>query len=569
MRIDRLHIQSFGNLGDFEVDFHVTSWRQVVVGRNGVGKSNLLEAITWIFRDLDLEKDPSFGYEIEYHCNNHYVRIKSTLIKAEKEGDGQYKRTYWVAAATAQPSESITDRPYVELKQSEFYKLNRPVEEEHALESPSGRRPKVPNPKRLLPLYVVGYYSGVSQRLYEAFEAHEKRYYREQIEGTEAPLRSLFLAKPHHSQFSLLSFFAAPDAHAEAFLKEELRIDGLASVLFTLHEPYWRKGKDSPKGTGQIDRRFWRAKGQVSSFLSSLFEHSFAPMSGAERRTISIGRHKTFETRYCYLPDERALRAVAADLSPREFFARLESTIFSDVLSSDGTDLQVRVRLKNQPVPVLFKQLSEGEQQLLTIIGLMRFTAEKESLFLLDEPDTALNPAWCLDFMKNLEEYGVNPDNSQIIMTTHSPLTFAGLDSNEVVVLERDSDGKVWSKHPITAPKGMGFQAILTSDYFGLRSALDSETLVLLDEKRTLAIKNEKNDTDRARLGELNELLGQLDFSKAARDPLYLEFIRAMTTAQLETPAIGSPAPSAPDWKLRKQVAKDIASKISNATKPQ
>ena len=45
MRVDRLYLKGFKNLKDFEVDFDVTSPRQVVVGRNGVGKSNLLERL--------------------------------------------------------------------------------------------------------------------------------------------------------------------------------------------------------------------------------------------------------------------------------------------------------------------------------------------------------------------------------------------------------------------------------------------------------------------------------------------------------------------------------------------
>jgi recombinational DNA repair ATPase RecF len=49
MRIDRLKLPRFRNLIDFEVDFNQESSRQVIVGRNGVGKSNLLEAITRIF----------------------------------------------------------------------------------------------------------------------------------------------------------------------------------------------------------------------------------------------------------------------------------------------------------------------------------------------------------------------------------------------------------------------------------------------------------------------------------------------------------------------------------------
>jgi hypothetical protein len=47
--------------------------------------------------------------------------------------------------------------------------------------------------------------------------------------------------KPHHSQFSLLSFFAANDETAKTFLLDEFRIAGLDSVLFALHEPYWNK----------------------------------------------------------------------------------------------------------------------------------------------------------------------------------------------------------------------------------------------------------------------------------------------------------------------------------------
>ena len=62
MRIDRLYLPNYRNLIDFEVDFDQTSVRQVIVGRNGVGKSNLLEALTWIFRDLDLEDESGFAY---------------------------------------------------------------------------------------------------------------------------------------------------------------------------------------------------------------------------------------------------------------------------------------------------------------------------------------------------------------------------------------------------------------------------------------------------------------------------------------------------------------------------
>jgi len=384
MRIDLLCLVDFKNLKDFEVDFDLKSPRQVIVGRNGVGKSNLLEAIGYIFRDLDLEEDPvspsCCGYLVEYHCNGHFVRITS----ARKEADdpkSPFTRTYEIASDCGNPETEKEARTYQTISQAEFYRRNR------ALKTDTGNEP---NPDRLLPLYVFGYYSGVSGRFNDVFARHEELYYKQQIRGEEAPLRPLFLAKPHHSQFSLLSFFAAKDETAQTFLRQEFRIAGLDSVLFALHEPYWNKrSKQVDSSAG--DHRFWKTAGKVSPLLDSLFTHALAPMAGEQPIKISIGQEKNKERRFLFLPSQQALQAVAEGLQPKEFFSRLESAIFSDVVTSEGDDVRIRVKLTDANVPVLFKELSEGEQQLLTLIGLMRFTAQNESLFLLDEPDTHLN----------------------------------------------------------------------------------------------------------------------------------------------------------------------------------
>lgn len=555
MRIDRLKLTDFKNLIDFEVDFDETSIRQVVVGRNGVGKSNLLEAITWIFRDLDLEEDSEFGYEIEYLCNRHFVKIHSFQTNREDcKGNPniprQFKRQYWIASeAKCAGLAAGVPRPYGQIKESDFSKRNRPVNQQ-------------PNPDRLLPLYVFGYYSGTISRFANIFEKHEEKYFKEQVVGEEAPLRPLFHAKPHHSQFALLAFYATRDAAAQKFLENEFRIVGLDSVLFALREPYWRQSKSTKIRRNTGDPRFWFAGGKVAPFLDSLFDHCFAPMSGEERIRISIGQEKTKERRYCFLPDQVALQAIANRLSNKEFFTRLESLVFSDLVDGSGEDVRIWVRLKGVKEPAKFQDLAEGERQLLTVLGLMRFTAEKEALFLLDEPDTHLNPAWCLDYLDNLRKYGAEPPNSQIIMTTHSPLTFAGMDKNEVVVMERGTDGRIFAEHPTTAPKGMGFAAILTSDFFGLRSTLDKETLKKIDDKRELALKPDKTDNDRKKLAELNDELGKLDFSHTVRDPLYEEFIRAITAVTKENASLKKPAPRSDMWRKRQEIAKDIAKRL-------
>jgi hypothetical protein len=108
----------------------------------------------------------------------------------------------------------------------------------------------------------------------------------------------------------------------------------------------------------------------------------------------------------------------------------------------------------------------------------------------------------------------------------------------------------------------MGFAAILTSELFGLRAALDPETLRKVDEKRELGFKENKSDTDRERLAQLNDELGRLDFANSARDPLYLEYVRAITEAQAEHPELSQAAPEVETWRARKEIAKDIAKRL-------
>ena len=51
MKVDKLYIRSrFKNLENVKVDFDENHLMTVVVGRNGSGKSNVLEALVSIFR---------------------------------------------------------------------------------------------------------------------------------------------------------------------------------------------------------------------------------------------------------------------------------------------------------------------------------------------------------------------------------------------------------------------------------------------------------------------------------------------------------------------------------------
>src|SRR5688500_17054869 len=75
MRLDRLTVGSakhspthqFKNLKDVTVDFDQKHWVTVVIGWNGTGKSNVLEALAIIFRDLvSKAKRPAFAFRLAY-----------------------------------------------------------------------------------------------------------------------------------------------------------------------------------------------------------------------------------------------------------------------------------------------------------------------------------------------------------------------------------------------------------------------------------------------------------------------------------------------------------------------
>src|SRR5947207_1102413 len=79
MRLDWLKIGKFKNLSDFSIDFDEGELSTVLIGENGTGKSNVIEAIVEIFRDLDFGDRTDFPYAIAYNCHGHRVEIDNGL----------------------------------------------------------------------------------------------------------------------------------------------------------------------------------------------------------------------------------------------------------------------------------------------------------------------------------------------------------------------------------------------------------------------------------------------------------------------------------------------------------
>lgn len=536
MQLVRIQITNFRNLRglyiafnqhfDSENDAEKTSIRShALIGQNGTGKSNLIEALITIFRDVDLDRDAAFDYELEYLIRDQTVRIKADLSKQ--------KRPYvWV-----------DDKP-----ETQGYLLRN---------------------RELLPSHIFAYYSGRNERIEALFQEHQRRFNRRQeitaeevlpesllenFTASEADIRAvdearkrresqmrgvgddrlrrLFYCRGGHSQLVLLACLLSDDPVFKKVLAN-LHIEALESALFVLKQPHrLRQLEDDDILEG--DPRFWYARGNVvSEFLDKLWQVAWAPIEDTVPKQIDFrGRTERQKQLYLFVPNQDKLRELGELVgTPDSFFRYAEGAYIGDLIE------EVRITVKKRDTDggkVSFTQLSEGELQMLTVLGLMRITNDDECLFLLDEPDTHLNPIWKLRYFDDIENV-LSPTNgtptgskSQILITTHDPMMIGSLRREQVHIM-RQEDGLTIVEAPDEHPQGMGVTGLLKSDLFGLSSTLDIETERRLFRRNELFATDNRTPAQDEEFSRLSAELADLGFSNADfKDPQYAMFARKM-----------------------------------------
>lgn len=538
MHLQRLYIPAFRNLKEFEIDFteeiddpNVEAGKRTfnsyaVIGANGTGKSNLIEVIIMIFRDLDLNQPVSLDYEMAYSIRGHQVEVNGV--------------------AGRQPSITIDGR------RSSAKQISEEARE-------------------YLPSNIFVYYSGKNERIEQLFQAHQRRFNR-RMEITaeeylperlltnltdpeaqaqaieehtrradqrrerlgEDQLRRLFYCRGGHSQLVLLSCMLSKD-EVFARLLNDLNIIELDSALFVLKQPYRLRQNLRESDILNGDRRFWYARGEViSEFMDKLWQLAIAPIDHTAERLIDFrGRTEKQAQLYLFLPDKKSLLELGAMVGEADrFFRYAEAAYIGDLID----EVRINVKHRNADGNISFNQLSEGELQLLTVLGLMRITSRDHCLFLLDEPDTHLNPIWKLRYFDEIEKVvRKNADqtiagDSQIILTTHDPMMIGGLRREQVRIVRKERK-KTLVDTPYEHPQGMGVAGLLKSEMFGLPSTLDATTLRELEERNELLAKKAKQELSAAEEAKLNRLRNHLDdlgFSREYRDPMYQLFIQKM-----------------------------------------
>ncbi|MBS1790877.1 MAG: AAA family ATPase [Acidobacteria bacterium] len=561
MKIYELKIQRFRNLHDFKITF--TEDITMLLGKNGSAKSNLIEAIATIFSEIELGVAPTFRYFLRYECQKHMVEIDAGYSQEDSF-------LVNVGEETIDYDNFVNEKATAQFAEEEIEDTEEATEESRV-----GYRKY----RGLFPSNVIIYYSGQSDRLAKVCAQVKEKYEADLREGNDPQLRRVFLTDGSHSSLILFTFFADGGAWAKGFLHERLGITDLLSARLSLSRPHYLDTTE--RGylplMPNAESKYWFARGRVLETLKRLQQNSIplrdfrkvserelmesyqsgTPLSlepvdrqyiqssgqqrlhrlhfyfGASCQPEALCGQVLLENGFPLLLTNGSPLLLNSALRPKDLFQRL------DDLRLDGYELRLHFRLKLERAkePVSLTHLSEGEQQLLSVIGLLRFTKDNDTLFLLDEPDTHLNPQWSYEYKQMLEETMEGASGSQIIMATHDPVLIAGMTKGNVRLMERKGQAEApdeaeWiieARPPDEDPQGKGVARILESELFGLPSILDQDSLDKLEEKRRLAFKEGTlTEDEEARLDQLALETQDIDLTTHIEDPLYTHFVNAV-----------------------------------------
>jgi ABC-type multidrug transport system ATPase subunit len=522
MRIDKVYIEDYKNLKQFSIDLDENEMKTVLLGQNATGKSNFMEALILIFKYLDLSNEtkrqqPQFDYTIVYKIGEHHVNVKL------EEGN------YIISVDNKKQTLKSFFSPESKIKYQ--------------------------------PKYVFTYYSGLSNKLKEHFWDHQHNFYtniiKDDFKETELdPLRKLFYVQLVHSYFVLLAYFTheKEEKKSIAFLLDVLKIVDIESILFILKMPKWAENriKSNP------DDIFWTAKGFVRPFLEKLWDLSTAPIYNDETIRTDFDDYDTQKRLYLFLKGKDKLKELARTYtSNTSLFKALESTYISKLIA----EVRIKVKKINVDGSITFKELSEGEQQLLTVLGLLKFTKDEDSLILLDEPDTHLNPLWKWRYLEFLDDVVQRPKSTQIILNTHDPLVIGGLKKEEVRIFRATNDGKIITEQPEIDPKARSVAGILTSELFGLPSIMSKEIEDIINRKRYLQTILNTKEIKPEEIGEYHSLTDHLEkigFYNVTIDSRYNRFLEQTSQHKLFQKSILTKEEEEELQRISKEVAESI-----------
>lgn len=528
-----------------------------LVGVNGSGKSNVLEALGEIFTYLD----QTFLKFVNKHSD-------SPLVNGFEL---EYLLPFtWDMEFITADSDLTIDTEFIHIKivkpkdfLPSFYWICN-----------GESRPIALGMQSSLPKRIIGYSSGQNELLSIPFTKIKFRYYNTLLQEFKSTYRDAieysrmkYIDYEENYNILLANFLMAKNDEADV-LKGTILIDEIDNFEIIINRNKHKKGKlpidvDIDKFLDFFESR----SNTIEEIKTNLYKHVFTDVKALkedlQNNFVDAAGLYTLFRRLGYLNLNYVDKTKIDELlvSDVEIYNNYD---LSDFIPKDRLFQisEVNIKKSNLDYPINYKSLSDGEHQFIHVIGTLLMFKEESTLFLFDEPETHFNPQWKYEYTQIFKKV-TNSHKSQIIMTTHDPVLLSGLSKENVIVFNKPNFGKERTYKPEKDLKGMGVDAILTSEIFGLNSTLDSETLNEMIDRRKLLIKQEKEHLtllENEKLSSLSRKLMDIDFNKPFADPLYKDFVMAIENLDVYKQTELTPS----ELKEREEIAKQIMKKLND-----
>lgn len=466
----------------FEISFTPDLTRREIepvglAGLNGSGKSNLLELISEIFYYLDslqlnfptstVKEDKSFGFEIDYAL----PLIGSTLQHVRPNESFLHDDNYFIVRIVKDIDVMPTYRTIsVKGYQEERDKLAR---EEH-LPTASVRWNEVQeNVKYLLPNKILAYTSGQNELLSNAFYKMQFHYFNDYTKQLKQATKfhvdnsRLFFSDNQSNASIFIANYLLGDSEALDVLNQIIKIERLYSFRITIRYANFR-GKEVIFNR-DLEMRIKRLKncattldekGSGSKKILTLDYLVQEATKEAFRRTFGDAPFELYKT--LYELEMLNFYAIPEDVIEMVSNGPKWLNITDELPKTDPTNLLFRIEKimiykQGSSDPIYYKGLSDGEHQVLQVVGMVMMMEESGCLFLFDEPDTHYNPLWrskLVNTINKVVRYRTSHNEArkrlqEIVITTHSPFVLSDMRKENVYVFEKPANEVTFKECPI------------------------------------------------------------------------------------------------------------------------
>lgn len=463
------------------IDLNTTS-PICLAGVNGSGKSKLLEILADIFYYLDhfFSDDKNFSkktlleFELEYILEND----KRTHIRISQIDSKGY--------------------PLMERKVRNKWK-----------------EIKLRSCKNYLPKHIVGYSSGDNETLSKRFEETYLEYSEAVTDLTKNPsgkkvpdTRLVFLDYKVNSYVFIANSIFREGKQLKLINDKIEELDSLESFRITIQEKPRYKSRLIPINLTQ----------ELEGYINTLKECATCSFYEETNKKTILDFYLNDQTKKIFkrnftsafhfytslykldLLNDILLRREKKDIVKNAEYPNQKNS-FPNLSPEDKVfNIEnIRVNLKSVNHDVDYFDLSDGEHQLIHVLGSILMIDSIDTLFLMDEPETHFNPQWRSRFISTLHD--INPTKKQdFLITTHSPFILGDCQKQHVLIFE---EGK--SRNPEVQTYGLSIERIL-KEAFGVVPPLSDKALE--DIKKLQKSKSIKNIE--SRIDEFGESIEKL-----------------------------------------------------------